>query len=55
VKVLFIPLAVVTALMLPAVVYLRAHYLLDVPAGLAVGAMAYVLTTSIIGARAKRA
>jgi len=41
VKVLFAPLAVVTAVMLPAVVYLRAHYLVDVPAGLLVGAIAF--------------
>jgi membrane-associated phospholipid phosphatase len=36
-------LAVVTAIMLPAVVYLRAHYLLDVPFGILTGLMAYVL------------
>jgi hypothetical protein len=34
-------MAVVTALMLPAVVYLRAHYLVDVPAGLLTGLVAY--------------
>jgi membrane-associated phospholipid phosphatase len=32
---------VITALMLPAVVYLHAHYLLDVPAGLLAGSLAY--------------
>jgi len=41
---LFPALAVITALMLPGVVYLRAHYLLDVPAGLCVGWLAYVLS-----------
>jgi len=30
-------MVVVTALMIPAVVYLRAHYLIDVPAGILVG------------------
>jgi membrane-associated phospholipid phosphatase len=30
-------MAAVTAVMLPAVVYLRAHYLVDVPAGLLTG------------------
>jgi hypothetical protein len=34
---LFPAMAAVTALMLPAVVYLRAHYLVDVPAGLLTG------------------
>jgi hypothetical protein len=38
---LFPAMAVVTALMLPAVVYLRAHYLVDVPAGLLTGLAAY--------------
>ena len=32
-------MCVVTGLMLFAVVYLKAHYLVDVPAGLAVGAL----------------
>jgi hypothetical protein len=41
---LFPALAVITALMLPGVVYLRAHYLLDVPAGLCVGWLAYALS-----------
>jgi hypothetical protein len=36
---LFPALAVLTVLMLPAVVYLRAHYLLDVPAGFAAGVL----------------
>ncbi|MBL0313388.1 MAG: phosphatase PAP2 family protein [Holophagaceae bacterium] len=40
---LFLPLALITALMLPAVVYLRAHYLLDVPAGILVGLAAFVI------------
>jgi hypothetical protein len=42
---LFPALALVTALMLPAVVYLRAHYLVDVPAGLAAGLLAYGAST----------
>ena len=41
---LFPFLAAITGLMLPAVVYLRAHYLLDVPAGLLVGGLVYRLT-----------
>jgi hypothetical protein len=41
-RALFPAMAAVTALMLPAVVYLRAHYLLDVPAGLLTGAAAYL-------------
>jgi membrane-associated phospholipid phosphatase len=48
VKVLFLPLAVVTALMVPAVVYLRAHYMVDVPAGLATGVLAYWLSVKMI-------
>jgi hypothetical protein len=40
---LWTAMAVVTALMLPGVVYLRAHYLLDVPAGLLTGVLAYIL------------
>jgi hypothetical protein len=40
---LFPAMAVITALMLPAVVYLRAHYLVDVPAGLLAGLGAYLL------------
>jgi len=40
---LFPAMAVITALLLPGVVYLRAHYLVDVPAGLLVGWLAYVL------------
>jgi hypothetical protein len=40
---LFPAMATVTALMLPAVVYLRAHYLVDVPAGLLTGLAAYRL------------
>jgi hypothetical protein len=45
---LFPYLAVVTALMLPAVVYLQAHYLVDVPAGLLTGWLAYVVAKRII-------
>jgi hypothetical protein len=41
---LFPFLAGLTLLMLPAVVYLRAHYVLDVPAGLLTGLLAYHLT-----------
>ena len=48
VRPLFPPLAAVTALMLPAVVYLRAHYLLDVPAGLAAGFLAYGISRRLI-------
>lgn len=44
---LFAPLAVITALILPAVVYLRAHYLLDVPAGLLTGLLAFAVTNRI--------
>ena len=40
---LFPVLAAVTVLMVPAVVYLRAHYLLDVPAGLLAGLLAFAL------------
>lgn len=54
VKVLFVPLAVVTAVMLPAVVYLRAHYLLDVPAGLAVGMAAYWISVRRLGGASSR-
>jgi len=39
---LFPAMAVITALMVPAVVYLRAHYALDVPAGLLAGWAAYL-------------
>ncbi len=38
---LFPAMAVITGLMLPGVVYLRAHYLVDVPAGLLTGWLAY--------------
>ncbi len=50
---LFAPLALITALMLPAVVYLRAHYLLDVPAGILTGFMAFAIlnATRPAGAR----
>jgi len=41
---LFPWLAVITALMLPGVVYLGAHYVLDVPAGVLAGLLAYKLT-----------
>lgn len=41
-------LAVLTCLMLPAVVYLRAHYLLDVPAGLAAGVLAYAASRRLL-------
>ncbi|BDU77160.1 phosphatase PAP2 family protein [Mesoterricola sediminis] len=41
---LFPFLATVTALMLPAVIYLHAHYVLDVPFGLAAGVLAYLLS-----------
>jgi membrane-associated phospholipid phosphatase len=34
-------MAAITLLMLPGVVYLHAHYLLDVPAGLVVGFLGY--------------
>lgn len=43
---LFLPLALITALMLPAVVYLRAHYLVDVPAGIFIGLLAFAVTKS---------
>lgn len=45
---LFAPLAAVTVLMLPAVVYLRAHYLVDVPAGILTGLLAYALSNRFI-------
>jgi membrane-associated phospholipid phosphatase len=38
---LFPAMAAITLLMLPGVVYLHAHYLLDVPAGLVVGFLGY--------------
>jgi len=41
---LFPALAVITALLLPGVVYLRAHYLVDVPAGLLAGLLAYAIS-----------
>lgn len=41
---LFPYLAVITTLMLPAVVYLGAHYLLDVPTGVLTGVLAYHFT-----------
>jgi hypothetical protein len=44
---LFAPLALITTLMLPAVVYLRAHYLLDVPAGILTGLLAFAVTNRI--------
>ncbi len=47
--VLFVPLALITALMLPAVVYLRAHYLVDVPAGILTGLMAFAIMSRIQG------
>ena len=47
-KGLFPALAMVTAVMLPAVVYLRAHYLLDVPAGLVTGLAAYFTSVKLI-------
>jgi membrane-associated phospholipid phosphatase len=50
---LFPVLALVTALLLPAVVYLRAHYLVDVPAGLLVGLLAYALAKIRTESRAK--
>ena len=40
---LFPAMAVITGLMLPGVVYLRAHYLVDVPAGLLTGWLAHGL------------
>ncbi len=46
---LFAPLALITVLMFPAVVYLRAHYLLDVPAGILTGLLAFVITGRIQG------
>lgn len=45
---LFVPLAMITALMLPAVVYLRAHYLLDVPAGILTGLFAFAASNRFI-------
>lgn len=45
---LFVPLAVITALMLPAVVYLKAHYLLDVPAGILTGLLAFAIMNRFI-------
>lgn len=44
---LFAPLALITALMLPAVVYLRAHYLVDVPAGILTGLIAFAITNRL--------
>ena len=44
---LFMPLALITALMLPAVVYLRAHYLVDVPAGILTGLIAFAITNRL--------
>jgi len=41
---LFPAMAVITALLLPGVVYLRAHYLVDVPAGLLAGLLAYAIS-----------
>jgi hypothetical protein len=41
---LFPALPVITALLLPGVVYLRAHYLVDVPAGLLAGLLAYAIS-----------
>jgi membrane-associated phospholipid phosphatase len=46
--VLFLPLALITALMLPAVVYLRAHYLLDVPAGILTGLVVFMLSNKLL-------
>jgi hypothetical protein len=51
---LYPALAVVTALMLPAVVYLRAHYFLDVPAGLAAGVLAYGISVRVLGRTGKK-
>ena len=48
---LFPYLAAVTALLLPAVVYLGAHYFVDVPAGLAVGLLAYAVSRRLLGPR----
>jgi membrane-associated phospholipid phosphatase len=48
VKPLWLPMAVVTALMLPAVVYLRAHFVVDVPAGLLAGLVAYGVSIKMI-------
>ena len=48
---LFPYLAAVTALMLPAVVYLGAHYFVDVPAGLAAGLLAYAVSRLSLGPR----
>ncbi len=44
---LWLPLAAITALMVPGVVYLRAHYAVDVAAGLAVGLLAAALTGAL--------
>jgi hypothetical protein len=44
--VLFPVLATLTLLMFPAVVYLRAHYLVDVPAGLLAGLLGYAWSQS---------
>jgi len=46
---LFPALALITALLLPGVVYLRAHYLVDVPAGLLTGLLAYALSRNPAG------
>jgi len=48
VKTLWLPMAGVTALMLPAVVYLRAHFAVDVPAGLLAGLLAYGVSIKFI-------
>ena len=45
---LFVPLGLITALMLPAVVYLRAHYLVDVPAGILTGLLAFAIAKKVL-------
>jgi len=51
---LFAPLALITVLMLPAVVYLRAHYLVDVPAGVLTGLIAFAATKRLIRPASER-
>jgi len=46
---LFPPLVLLTLLMLPAVVYLRAHYLVDVPAGMLTGLLIHAWTRERAG------
>lgn len=44
---LFLPLAMITMLMLPAVVYLRAHYVIDVPLGILTGVIVFLCANRV--------